>query len=90
MTYSLNIIPGTLTLSQLRQVSRNPVHVSLDSSAEQAINRSAAAVQQVIKDDKVVYGINTGFGLLANTRIQKNELELLQRSIVLSLSLIHI
>ena len=81
----LNIIPGKLTLAQLRAVSRyDGIQYSLDESAFADINQSAAAVQQVIQEDKVVYGINTGFGLLANTRIKKEELELLQRSIVLS------
>jgi histidine ammonia-lyase len=41
-------------------------------------------VRSVIAEGRTVYGINTGFGLLANTRIQDEELELLQRSIVLS------
>ena len=41
-------------------------------------------MQQIIAEDRVVYGINTGFGLLANTRIPKDKLEELQRSIVLS------
>jgi histidine ammonia-lyase len=38
----------------------------------------------VIADNKTVYGINTGFGLLANTRIAPDDLEVLQKSIVLS------
>ena len=81
----LNIIPGQLTLAQLRDVSRfDGIQYSLDQSAFDDINKSAEAVQQVIKDGRVVYGINTGFGLLASTRIKNDELELLQRSIVLS------
>ncbi|WDD98408.1 histidine ammonia-lyase [Thalassomonas actiniarum] len=81
----LNIIPGQLTLAQLRAVnSYDGIQYSLDESAFDAINKSAEAVQQVIRDGKVVYGINTGFGLLASTRIKEEELELLQRSIVLS------
>ena len=86
MTISkLNIVPGKLTLAQLRAANRyNGIHYSLDENAFDEINKSADAVQQVIKDDRVVYGINTGFGLLANTRIKTDELELLQRSIVLS------
>ena len=81
----LNIVSGQLTLAQLRAVSRyDGIKYSLDESAYDAINKSAAAVQQVIREDRVVYGINTGFGLLANTRIKTEELELLQRSIVLS------
>lgn len=81
----LNIVPGQLTLAQLRDVSRyDGIKYSLDESAFAAINQSAEAVQEVIRKDQVVYGINTGFGLLANTRIKQDELELLQRSIVLS------
>ncbi|MEW6981034.1 histidine ammonia-lyase [Colwelliaceae bacterium 6471] len=81
----LNIIPGQLTLAELRAVSRyDGIKYSLDESAFDGINKSAEAVQQVIREDRVVYGINTGFGLLASTRIKNDELELLQRSIVLS------
>ncbi|OUS29903.1 histidine ammonia-lyase [Thalassotalea sp. 42_200_T64] len=81
----LNIIPGQLTLQQLRAVSHyDGIKYSLDESAFAGINKSAEAVQEVIRKDQVVYGINTGFGLLANTRIKEEELELLQRSIVLS------
>ena len=85
MINELNIVPGKLTLAQLRAVTKyDGIEYSLDESAFDAINKSAEAVQQVIKDDRVVYGINTGFGLLASTRIKTEELELLQRSIVLS------
>ncbi|PHR82038.1 MAG: histidine ammonia-lyase [Colwellia sp.] len=81
----LNIIPGQLTLAQLRAVNRfEGIQYCLDKSAFNDINKSADAVQQVIKNDHAVYGINTGFGRLANTRIKNDELELLQRSIVLS------
>ncbi|WP_350634056.1 aromatic amino acid lyase, partial [Pseudoalteromonas sp. 2-MNA-CIBAN-0060] len=52
--------------------------------AESQIAASAQTVQNVINEHRTVYGINTGFGLLANTKIADNELELLQRSIVLS------
>jgi len=81
----LNIIPGKLTLAQLRAVVKyEGIQYSLDESAFDDINNSADAVQEVIKKNRVVYGINTGFGLLASTRIKNEELELLQRSIVLS------
>ena len=80
----LNLVPGTLTLDQLREVHRSHVHLSLDESAVPAINAAEQVVLNVIKENRTVYGINTGFGLLANTRINVDELELLQRSIVLS------
>jgi len=82
---SLSLSPGQLTLEELRAIQRNnDIQYSLNENAFENINKSAEAVQQVIKENKVVYGINTGFGLLASTRIKNEELELLQRSIVLS------
>lgn len=81
---SLTLKPGSLTLAQLRDIDNAAIKLALHEDAHAAIDRSAATVQQVIDEDRVVYGINTGFGLLANTRINKEDLALLQRSIVLS------
>ncbi|MCE7626938.1 aromatic amino acid lyase, partial [Vibrio fluvialis] len=81
---NLVIKPGSLTLNQLRQISRSPVTLSLDSAAIPAIEQSTQVVEQVIAEGRTVYGINTGFGLLANTKIAPEDLEILQRSIVLS------
>ncbi|WP_207062895.1 histidine ammonia-lyase [Motiliproteus sp. SC1-56] len=78
------IQPGLMTLADLRRVVKEPVTLALDPASHAAIDASAAAVTRVIEENRVVYGINTGFGLLANTRIAPEDLELLQRSIVLS------
>jgi histidine ammonia-lyase len=84
--HTLTIQPGQMTLAQLRALALSPVELVLDPSSHEAIHASAAAVSRVIhiQQGRVVYGINTGFGLLANTRIAPEDLELLQRSIVLS------
>jgi histidine ammonia-lyase len=81
----LNIVPGQLTLADLRRVSRETgLQLQIDPSAHAEIDASAATVARVLAEGRTVYGINTGFGLLANTKIATDELELLQRSIVLS------
>ncbi len=80
----LEIHPGKMTLDQARQVFEAPLTVSLPASADQAIQRAVDCVNQVVAEDRTVYGINTGFGLLAQTRIDKEHLEELQRSLVLS------
>jgi histidine ammonia-lyase len=82
--FNLCVNPGQLTLSELRRVVKEKVVLSLDSSCHEAVKKSSDAVSRVIEEDRVVYGINTGFGLLANTRIGVEDLELLQKSIVLS------
>ena len=82
--FEFTINPGQLTLADLRQISRRKVKLSLDPAAIPAIEASTKVVDDVIREDRTVYGINTGFGLLANTRIAPDDLEELQRSIVLS------
>lgn len=82
--HKLIIKPGKLTLADLALINDNPVHISLAPEAYPEMAKSVASVNKVIEEDRVVYGINTGFGLLANTRIPFEELENLQRSIVLS------
>lgn len=78
------IQPGELSLSHLRDVYRQHVPIELAESAEGNIHQAEQTVLNVLAEDRTVYGINTGFGLLANTKIEVDELELLQRSIVLS------
>ena len=82
--FALTVKPGELDLATLRRVSREPVRLSLAESAIPGIRASAEVVTRVIEQNRVVYGINTGFGLLANTRIPVEQLDELQRSIVLS------
>ncbi len=81
---ALTLIPGSLTLAQLRQVWQQPLQLTLDESAHQAINDSVACVEAIVAEGRTAYGINTGFGLLAQTRIDTHDLENLQRSLVLS------
>ncbi|PSU34880.1 histidine ammonia-lyase [Photobacterium lutimaris] len=82
--YQIEINPGKLSLKQLRHINRHKVTLSLNKAAYDDMLVSTKAVELVITEDRVVYGINTGFGLLANTRIAVEDLETLQRSIVLS------
>lgn len=80
----LELSPGHLNLAQLRQISRQPVELSLPEAARADVARAAKTVADVLAEGRVVYGINTGFGLLANTRIKPEQLADLQRRIVLS------
>ncbi|MDP6967561.1 MAG: histidine ammonia-lyase [Gammaproteobacteria bacterium] len=82
--YQLEINPGQVSLAQLRRASCSAVKVSLSASALDGIAASTALVQSMVDKGRTVYGINTGFGLLANTRIDAKDLQELQRSIVLS------
>ncbi|MDF0733212.1 histidine ammonia-lyase [Pseudomonas entomophila] len=82
--FALDLIPGQLSLAQLRAVYQQPVKLSLDRPASPHIEASVACVEQILAENRTAYGINTGFGLLASTRIASTDLEDLQRSLVLS------
>ncbi len=73
-----------LTLNQLRQVLNGPVQVELTPAAWANVEKGAATVAAILAEGRTVYGINTGFGLLANTSIAAEDLETLQKNLVLS------
>jgi histidine ammonia-lyase len=76
--------PGHLTLPQLRQIAREQVTLQLDPASFAAIDACAQAVADIAAKGEPAYGINTGFGRLASTHIPRDQLELLQRNLVLS------
>ena len=73
-----------LTLAQLRAVLDGPVTVALDEAAWADVEKGAATIAAIVAEGRTVYGVNTGFGLLANTSIAPDALETLQRNLVLS------
>lgn len=84
MAMPTTVNKSPLTLEDLRRVWREHSPIELGEECIDAINASEQTVSKVLAEGRTVYGINTGFGLLANTRIEADELETLQRSIVLS------
>ena len=76
--------PGSVSLALLRRIHAGGVALALDPSTAAGMNAALAAVQHIVDNDEVVYGINTGFGKLASTRIGHQHLATLQRNLVLS------
>jgi histidine ammonia-lyase len=81
---NLSLLPGQLTLADLRAVWQAPVRATLHASAHADIAASAAAIERIVTKGDAAYGINTGFGKLAKSRIPDDQLELLQRNLILS------
>ncbi|WP_042290543.1 aromatic amino acid lyase, partial [Paraburkholderia mimosarum] len=84
MLPTLRLTPGHLTLPNLRQIAREAVRLELDPASFAAIDAGARAVAEITAKGEPAYGINTGFGRLASTHIPNDQLELLQRNLVLS------
>ena len=75
--------PGHVSLDQWRAIYRG-ASLELSPGHDERIAASAAAVTRILAKGVPVYGINTGFGKLATTRIDGADLAMLQRNIVLS------
>ncbi len=69
MNEKLVLYPGSVTLNQLCQFYRNDPETHLHESCKNRVDAAANIVQQAAAGDEAVYGINTGFGKLASTRI---------------------
>lgn len=81
---ALMLTPGAVDLALLRRIQAGGVRLALDPSVRDGMVRAQAVVQNIVNNDQVVYGINTGFGKLASTHIANDHLAELQRNLVLS------
>ena len=80
---SVTITPGSMALADWAAIWRGAA-VSLDPAARADVDASARTVDALIASGRAVYGLNTGFGKLAQTRIADDELATLQERLVLS------
>jgi histidine ammonia-lyase len=84
VTDALKIEAGTLSLSTLRRIHERPTVLKLSPQDRGRIALASSLVDKIVATGDAAYGINTGFGLLAHTRIPNEQLELLQRNLLLS------
>src|ERR1039457_5448146 len=84
MSNVLEIRAGELALATLRRIHERPVAQRLSAHDRGRIAAAGSLVDKIIAVGEAAYGINTGFGLLAQTRIPSEQLELLQRNLLLS------
>jgi histidine ammonia-lyase len=79
------IIDGSnLTLKALVSVARTNNVVRIDGKALQRTIKSRAVLEKLLQDDKVIYGVNTGFGALSNFKVATEDLKQLQSNLLRS------
>jgi len=84
MNKKLLLKPGSISLDQMSLVYRSDPQIHLDQACKSRIDAAAHIVQVAAAGEKAVYGINTGFGKLASTRIAAQHTTQLQRNLILS------
>lgn len=82
MQYTISDKP--LTLEDFKNVIINKYYVNYDDGVKQKIIKCRNILENNILQNKVMYGINTGFGSLKNVMIESEDMELLQYKLIVS------
>ncbi|CAK9295119.1 unnamed protein product [Gordionus sp. m RMFG-2023] len=80
----IEIDGNTLTIKGLYKLGYEDYKIKLSKTSEEKVQKARNVVENVIKDNKVVYAITTGIGKFATTTIPKENLNMLQLNIIRS------
>ena len=83
-TGTIQLDGRSLTLESIEAAARRRAPVALTDAARQEVEASSRRVKALAREDRAVYGVNTGFGIFANRRIPLDELAALSRNLILS------
>lgn len=84
MSSQVKLDGRSLTLEDVAEVARRRAPVAITPDATKRASAARGVVEAAIASGAVIYGVNTGFGKLANVRIPSDRLEELQRNLILS------
>jgi histidine ammonia-lyase len=85
MPQTLTLDGSSLTIDDVARVARDPsLRIAIAPEARAVLAASRARVNAAIESGATIYGINTGFGKLANVRIAPDQLEQLQVNLIRS------
>src|SRR5918992_3987092 len=80
----LQLTGRDLTIDQVIEVSRGRREVALDAEAARRMAESRSVIERLVADGAIVYGVTTGFGDLAEVRIEPEQTSALQRNLIRS------
>lgn len=72
------------TIKDVLEIAKQPSKAKLNKVSKQQILKSQENVQKIVASDRTVYGINTGFGPLCDTKISEEETAQLQHNLIIS------
>ena len=80
----IRLVPGQLTLDQMQSFQSGSCQLELDQNCRREVEQAAEMIRSAAAGEDAIYGVNTGFGKLANTRIQLDQRSELQKNLILS------
>ena len=81
---TVTISPEKLSLDDLRAAWLHPVVIALTNAERERVQACHQAVQNILSSGRPIYGVTTGFGILADRPVASEDLVKLQRKLVLS------
>ncbi|XP_072233109.1 histidine ammonia-lyase-like [Leuresthes tenuis] len=75
---------SNLTTADLVSLGQGLFKIKLTHEAEEKVAKGREVIDAIIRENKVVYGVNTGFGKFAHTLIPKEQLVQLQENVIRS------
>jgi histidine ammonia-lyase len=73
-----------LTISKVLGIAKGKLRGVFNAQSIAKIHSSQRFIQQIVQSNATVYGVNTGFGILANTKISESDAQVLQHKILQS------
>lgn len=83
MADAVSIEPGKASLDIWRSLY-NGSSFAIERHAKAAVDAAADVIVGIVREGAPVYGVNTGFGKLANAEIKRDQLAILQKNLILS------
>src|SRR5690625_5429244 len=71
----IELTGDSLTIDQLKRICLDHENISIAKKSMKQVQESRRAVDKIVADKKIVYGINTGFGKLSDVMIKKEDVE---------------
>uniref|UniRef100_UPI003AAC3D4A histidine ammonia-lyase-like n=1 Tax=Centroberyx gerrardi TaxID=166262 RepID=UPI003AAC3D4A len=80
----LSLDGNSLTTADLVSLGKGMFKIKLTAEAEQRVGKARDVIDTIIRENRVVYGVNTGFGKFAHALIPKEQLTQLQENLIRS------
>jgi histidine ammonia-lyase len=80
----LKLTGNNLSIEDIYSFILDNRRVQIDKEAAKRINKSRALVEKWVNEEKVIYGVTTGFGEFSNVSISKKDIEQLQENLIVS------
>ena len=73
-----------LSIEDVVNVARYGERVEIAEGVKEKVEKARKAIEKILAEDKPIYGVNTGFGELANVKISNDKIKELQKNLIRS------